>query len=174
VALRDDVVFRGSGFSVLKLQMQLKESLAKVEEGLQFASRGCRLMVSDVGNAGRLFARAATGAPKRLPALLVEGLALASAGVIVTWQGSGVRACGKPALPAARLHWSCAPACPFQDLSICTSIHSSAFIPISCVHSQAARKGCLHLALFSSTFFEHLTNAWLALPSLVVCMWCVS
>ena len=41
---------------------QVKEGMAKVVEGVNFATRGVRLLVSDVGSAGRLFWRAVTGA----------------------------------------------------------------------------------------------------------------
>ncbi len=41
--------------------MQVKEGIAKIVEGVNFGTRGVRLLVSDVGSAGRLFWRAATG-----------------------------------------------------------------------------------------------------------------
>ena len=40
---------------------QVKEGIAKIVEGVNFGTRGVRLLVSDVGSAGRLFWRAATG-----------------------------------------------------------------------------------------------------------------
>ena len=41
--------------------LQVKEGIAKIVEGVNFGTRGVRLLVSDVGSAGRLFWRAATG-----------------------------------------------------------------------------------------------------------------
>lgn len=61
LGITDDKVFGGSGFSFLKLQLQLRESVRKVQEGVEFGSRGVRLLGSDVVNAVQLFWRAALG-----------------------------------------------------------------------------------------------------------------
>lgn len=46
---------------VLILHSQAREAFGKVGEGVGFLSRGVRLLGSDVGNAGRLFSKAALG-----------------------------------------------------------------------------------------------------------------
>ena len=58
---RDDVVFGGSGLSMMKMQMSVRESVAKVEEGIKFFARGLRLFGSDIATSGRLVLFAATG-----------------------------------------------------------------------------------------------------------------
>jgi hypothetical protein len=60
--VNDQQVFGGSGFSVTRLQLQLKESVDKLLEAVNFLLRGVRLLGSDVSNAGRLFWKAALGA----------------------------------------------------------------------------------------------------------------
>ncbi|GAB4813221.1 hypothetical protein N2152v2_000267 [Parachlorella kessleri] len=60
LGISDTQVFGGQGFSLVKLQLQVKEGIAKIVEGVNFGTRGVRLLVSDVGSAGRLFWRAAT------------------------------------------------------------------------------------------------------------------
>lgn len=59
---RDDQVFGGSGLSLMKVQLGIKDSLAKIEEGIKFFARGIRLFGSDIANSGRLVVFAATGA----------------------------------------------------------------------------------------------------------------
>ncbi len=58
---RDQTVFGGQGLSVTGLQLQTRDSLAKVREAVDFLIRGVRLLGSDVSNSGRLFTRAALG-----------------------------------------------------------------------------------------------------------------
>ena len=60
-------MFSGSGWTVVKVQAALAESLGKVKEGVMFFSRGIRLLGSDMSSAGRLFSRAVLG--RRLPLL---------------------------------------------------------------------------------------------------------
>ena len=55
------MVFSGSGWTVVKLQAALTDSLGKVKEGVMFFSRGIRLLGSDMTSAGRLFSRAVLG-----------------------------------------------------------------------------------------------------------------
>lgn len=57
------MVFSGSGWTVVKVQAALAESLGKVKEGIMFFSRGIRLLGSDISSAGRLFSRAVLGTP---------------------------------------------------------------------------------------------------------------
>ncbi len=47
--------------SLFKLQLQLKEAVRKLQEGVEFGTRGVRLMGSDVAGAARMFWRAALG-----------------------------------------------------------------------------------------------------------------
>lgn len=54
-------VFGGTGLGWVKMQLQFKEGVAKVVEGVNFGTRGVRLLVSDTGSAGRLFWRALMG-----------------------------------------------------------------------------------------------------------------
>lgn len=56
-------MFSGSGWTVVKLQAGLRDSLGKVKEGVMFFSRGMRLLWSDISSAGRLFSRAVLGEP---------------------------------------------------------------------------------------------------------------
>ena len=58
----DDVVFGGGGLSMMKMQMSVRESVAKVEEGVKFFARGLRLFGSDIATSVRLVLFAATGA----------------------------------------------------------------------------------------------------------------
>lgn len=58
---RDGQVFASSGMSLYKLQLQVKEAIRKLQEGVEFGTRGVRLMGSDVGGAARMFWRAALG-----------------------------------------------------------------------------------------------------------------
>lgn len=61
LGIADNEVFGGSGMSFLKIQLQLKEAVLKVQEGVEFGSRGVRLLGSDIVNASQLFWRAASG-----------------------------------------------------------------------------------------------------------------
>jgi hypothetical protein len=54
-------VFGGSGMSVRKLQLQLRDGAVTVREGVGFFALGVRMLVSDVVYTGRLFARASLG-----------------------------------------------------------------------------------------------------------------
>lgn len=55
----DDAVFGGSGLSVRKAQMAIKDTATKVKEGANFFIVGIKLLGSDIGYASKLFARAA-------------------------------------------------------------------------------------------------------------------
>ena len=57
----DTAIFGGSGFTLRKLQLQLKEGLSTVQEGVEFFSLGLRMLGSDVGYSGQLFGRASLG-----------------------------------------------------------------------------------------------------------------
>ena len=61
VGVPDQLVYGGQGFTLTKLQLQARESADKVGEAVGFLLRGCRLLGSDVSNAGRLFTKAALG-----------------------------------------------------------------------------------------------------------------
>jgi hypothetical protein len=54
-------VFGANPFSLTKLRLQARDGAGKVAEGVGFMTRGLRLLSSDVGNAGRLFSKAALG-----------------------------------------------------------------------------------------------------------------
>lgn len=58
---REGVVFGGQGITWMKVRLQIREAVDKVSEGLQFFTRGIRLLGSDCNNCGRLFYRAALG-----------------------------------------------------------------------------------------------------------------
>ena len=61
VACREGVVFGGQGITWIKVRLQIREAVDKVTEGVQFFTRGIRLLGSDCNNCGRLFYRAALG-----------------------------------------------------------------------------------------------------------------
>jgi hypothetical protein len=61
VGIPDQDVFGGSGFSMRKLQMQLREGAVTAREGVDFFALGVRMLFSDVGYSGRLFGRASLG-----------------------------------------------------------------------------------------------------------------
>lgn len=68
----DSQVFGGSGFSLVKVQMQTRQSVGKIIDGINFGVRGVRLLGADVGAAGRLFWRALLGGtlkPREVAAL---------------------------------------------------------------------------------------------------------
>lgn len=65
---RDAEVFGGSGWSIVKLQLQVKEARAKLVEGVLFGARGIRLLSSDVATSIRLFWRAVIGEKQPLAA----------------------------------------------------------------------------------------------------------
>lgn len=52
VGISDAVVFGSNPLSLTRLKLQAKEGSLKVLEGVNFLSRGVRLLGSDVGNAG--------------------------------------------------------------------------------------------------------------------------
>lgn len=57
----DQTVFGGQGFSLTKARLQLRESLDKVKEAVNFLTRGFKLLGSDVNTGVRLFLKAALG-----------------------------------------------------------------------------------------------------------------
>lgn len=61
LGLGDTQVFGGAGFSLVKVQLQIKTAGAKVAEGVAFGVRGVRLLIADIGSAGGLFWRAVNG-----------------------------------------------------------------------------------------------------------------
>ncbi|GFR42922.1 hypothetical protein Agub_g3923, partial [Astrephomene gubernaculifera] len=61
VGVGDQAVFGGQGLSLTRARLQLSESADKVVEAVTFASRGVKLLGSDVGTAARLFLKAALG-----------------------------------------------------------------------------------------------------------------
>ncbi|GBF97790.1 hypothetical protein Rsub_10215 [Raphidocelis subcapitata] len=72
VGVSDVQVFGANPFSITKLRLQARDSAGKVAEGVGFLTRGVRLLGSDVGNAGRLFSKAALGGtlkPREVTAL---------------------------------------------------------------------------------------------------------
>jgi len=72
VGVPDQIVFGGQGFSLTKLQLQVKESLDKVRQGVLFLTNGVRLLGSDLSTATGLFSRAALGGtlkPREVSAL---------------------------------------------------------------------------------------------------------
>lgn len=72
LGLGDDIVFGSSGFSLSKLQFQVRQAVTKVREGVLFGGRGVRLLGGDVAAAGRLFWRALLGGtlkPREVAAL---------------------------------------------------------------------------------------------------------
>lgn len=72
LGLGDDVVFGTSGFSLSKIQFQIKQAINKLREAITFGGRGVRLLGADIGSAGRLFWRALLGGtlkPREVAAL---------------------------------------------------------------------------------------------------------
>ena len=72
LGLGDDVVFGSPGFSLNKIQLQTRQAINTIKEGILFGGRGVRLLGSDVGAAGRLFWRALLGGtlkPREVAAL---------------------------------------------------------------------------------------------------------
>jgi len=73
LGIAESDVFAAAGqFSLRKLQLSVKESTNKISDGINFFTRGMRLLGSDVGSAGRMFMRAAVGAtlkPREVTAL---------------------------------------------------------------------------------------------------------
>lgn len=61
LGIAEGLVFGGQGFSWIKVRFQIREAVGKVTEGVQFFTRGIRLLGSDCNNCGRLFYRAALG-----------------------------------------------------------------------------------------------------------------
>lgn len=56
-------MFGGQGITWIKVRLKIRETVGKVTEGVQFFTRGIRLLGSDCNNCGRLFYRAALGMP---------------------------------------------------------------------------------------------------------------
>lgn len=54
VGVRDAEVFGANPLSPTRLKLQVRENSLKVLEGVNFLTRGVRLLLSDVGNAGAL------------------------------------------------------------------------------------------------------------------------
>ena len=54
-------MFKGAGWTWVRLRGSVREAGSKVAEGAAFFWRGLRLMGTDLNNAGRLFSRAALG-----------------------------------------------------------------------------------------------------------------
>lgn len=80
---------------MMKVQLSMKESLAKVEEGIKFFARGIRLFGSDIANSGRLVVFAATG-------VNVGGVGV---GVGVhRWLDTGL-CCAQGPFQGAEIHW---------------------------------------------------------------------
>ena len=61
VGIPDQDVFGGSGFSMRKLQLQIRDASVSVRDGVDFFVLGVRMLVTDVGYSGRLFGRATIG-----------------------------------------------------------------------------------------------------------------
>lgn len=61
LGIAEGVVFGGQGITWMKVRFQIREAVGKVTEGVQFFTRGIRLLGSDCNNCGRLFYRAALG-----------------------------------------------------------------------------------------------------------------
>jgi hypothetical protein len=61
LGIPDTAVFGASGFSMRKLQLQVKDGTETVKEGVNFFSLGLRMLGSDIGYAGSLFGRASLG-----------------------------------------------------------------------------------------------------------------
>ncbi|KAI3427991.1 hypothetical protein D9Q98_006379 [Chlorella vulgaris] len=65
-------VFGGTGFSLVKVQLQIREGVVKVVDGVLFGVRGVKLLFADIGSAGKLFWRAVRGGtlkPREVQAL---------------------------------------------------------------------------------------------------------
>ena len=60
---REDTVFRGPGWTLVRLKGSVQDVGAKVSEGANFFGRGLRLLGTDLSVAGRYFSRAALGEP---------------------------------------------------------------------------------------------------------------
>lgn len=61
-------MFGGRGITWIKVRLQIREAVGKVTEGVQFFTRGIRLLGSDCNNCGKLFYRAALGGLSPEPA----------------------------------------------------------------------------------------------------------
>lgn len=61
LGIPDQDVFSSSGFSLRKLQLALKESLVKVNDGADFFVLGVKMLGSDLAYSARLFGRASLG-----------------------------------------------------------------------------------------------------------------
>lgn len=72
LGIGDTEVFGGQGFSLVKVQLQIREGVVKVVDGVLFGVRGVKLLLSDCGSAGKLFWRAVRGGtlkPREVQAL---------------------------------------------------------------------------------------------------------
>jgi len=68
----DTTVFGGSGLSLSKMQMQVRQAVSTITDAANFGTRGVRLLGTDAGAAGRLFWRALLGGtlkPREVAAL---------------------------------------------------------------------------------------------------------
>ncbi|KAL3132082.1 hypothetical protein ABBQ32_008692 [Trebouxia sp. C0010 RCD-2024] len=61
LGIAEGLVFGGQGITWIKVRLKIRETVGKVTEGVQFFTRGIRLLGSDCNNCGRLFYRAALG-----------------------------------------------------------------------------------------------------------------
>jgi hypothetical protein len=61
LGIPDTDVFGGSGFTMRKLQLQLRQGLSTVQEGIDFFTLGLRMLGSDIGYSSSLFGRASLG-----------------------------------------------------------------------------------------------------------------
>ncbi|KAL4443418.1 hypothetical protein ABPG75_011155 [Micractinium tetrahymenae] len=72
LGIGDTQVFGGQGFSLVKVQLQIREGVVKIVDGVLFGVRGVKLLLSDIGSAGKLFWRAVRGGtlkPREVQAL---------------------------------------------------------------------------------------------------------
>lgn len=72
LGIGDTQVFGGQGFSLVKVQLQIREGVVKIVDGVLFGVRGIKLLLSDIGSAGKLFWRAVRGGtlkPREVQAL---------------------------------------------------------------------------------------------------------
>lgn len=61
LGIPDTDVFGGSGFTMRKMQLQLRQGLSTVQEGIDFFTLGLRMLGSDIGYSSSLFGRASLG-----------------------------------------------------------------------------------------------------------------
>ena len=61
LGIPDQDVFGGSGLSLRKAQLELKSSVTKLTDAINFFGLGIKMLGTDIGYAGSLFGRAALG-----------------------------------------------------------------------------------------------------------------